>query len=66
MRKGKVAAILLAPKDEEDLERLILANSRRFQSLIEKSRRSLRAGKGVSRKEFWKTVAQRQRAKTAS
>jgi len=66
MRRGKVAAILLAPKNNEDLERLILAHSRRFQTLLEKSRRSVRAGKGVPHDEFWKTVAQRQRAKTAS
>jgi len=63
-RNGKAAAILLAPKDEEDLERLILAHSRRFQTLLTKSRRSIKAGKGVSHNEFWKTVARRQRAKT--
>ena len=65
-RNGKTAAILLAPKDEDDLERLILSHSRRFQALLEKSQRSVKAGKGVSHNEFWKTVAQRQRAKTAS
>ena len=65
-RNGKVAAILLAPKDEEDLERLILAHSRRFHALLEESRRSIKAGKGVSHNEFWETVAQRHRAKTAS
>jgi prevent-host-death family protein len=65
-RNGKVAAILLAPKDEEDLERLVLAHSRRFQTLLEKSRRSIKAGKGIPHKEFWKTVAQRHKAKTAS
>jgi len=65
-RNGKVAAILLAPKDEEDLERLILAHSRRFQALLEKSRRSIKAGEGVSHNEFWKTVAQRHKAKGAS
>ena len=37
-RNGKAAAILLAPKDEEGLERLNLAHSRRFQALLEKSR----------------------------
>jgi len=66
MRKGKVAANLLTPKNEEDLERLILGRSRRFQSLIEKSRRSVKAGKGVPHDEFWKTIVRRQRAKTAS
>jgi prevent-host-death family protein len=65
-RNGKVAAILLVPKDEEDLERLVLVHSRRFQALLEKSRRSIKAGKGVSHNEFWKTVAQRHKAKSGS
>lgn len=64
-RNGKAAAILLAPKNEEDLERLILAHSRRFQSLLEKSRRSIKAGKGISHSEFWKTIARRHKAKRA-
>jgi prevent-host-death family protein len=62
-RNGKAAAILLAPKDEEDLERLILAHSRRFQALLTKSRQSIRTGKGVSHNEFWKTVARRHKVK---
>ena len=65
-RNGKAAAILLTPRDEEDLERLVLVHSRRFQSLLAKSRRSIKAGKGVSHNEFWKTVAQPHRAKGVS
>ncbi|MBI1997736.1 MAG: type II toxin-antitoxin system Phd/YefM family antitoxin [Deltaproteobacteria bacterium] len=64
-RNGKVAAILLAPKDEEDLERLVLAHSRRFLALLEKSRRSIKAGRGVSHNEFWKTVALRHKANSS-
>jgi prevent-host-death family protein len=65
-RNGKAAAVLLAPKDDDDLERLMLVHSRRFQSLLSKSRRSIKAGKGASHGEFWKTVAQRRRAKVPS
>jgi len=62
-RNGKPAAVLLAPKDNDDLERLMLVHSRRFQSLLAKSRRSIKAGKGVPHDEFWKTVVQRHQAK---
>jgi prevent-host-death family protein len=65
-RNGKAAAVLLAPKDDDDLERLMLAHSRRFRSLLNKSRRSIKAGKGVSHSEFWKTVAHGRRTKRAS
>jgi prevent-host-death family protein len=64
-RNGKVAAILLAPKDDEDLERLVLAHSRRFLALLENSRRSIKAGKGVPHNEFWKTVAHRHKANSS-
>ena len=65
-RNGEAAAVLLAPKDNDDLERLMLAHSRRFQSLLGKSRRSINADKGVSHDEFWKIVARRHRAQLPS
>jgi hypothetical protein len=46
---------------EDDLERLLLARSPRFQALPERSRRSIRSGKGLTHKDFWKAVAQRQK-----
>jgi len=57
-RNGKAVAVLLAPVDDDDLERLLLARSPRFQSLLNKSRQSIKAGKGLSRNEFWETVKQ--------
>lgn len=62
-RNGKAVAVLLAPLDDDDLERLILARSPRFQALLEKSRRSIKAGKGLSQEDFWQAVAERQKQK---
>jgi hypothetical protein len=56
---GRAIAVLLAPRDEEDLERLVLSHSPRFQAVLEQSRQSIAAGKGLSRDEFWQTVEQR-------
>jgi len=58
-RNGKPVGVLLAPIDDEDLERLILAYSPRFQALLNKSRQSIKAGKGLSRDEFWRAVRER-------
>lgn len=58
-RNGKPAAVLLAPKDDEELERLVLAYSPRFQALLDKSRQSISLGKGISHEEFWRTVSSR-------
>ena len=55
-RNGKAVAVLIAPLDDDDLESILLARSARFQSMLEKSRQSIRAGKGLSEDEFWKTV----------
>lgn len=65
-RNGKPVAVLLAPRDEEDLERLVLAHSPRFLALLEKSRASIEAGRGLTSSAFWKAVsrsARRQRHK---
>ncbi|SRR6266545_4510228 len=56
-RNGKAVAILLAPADDDDLERLLLARSPRFQSLLAKSRARIRAGKGVTHGAFWRAAA---------
>jgi len=58
-RNGKAVAVLLAPLDDDDLEGLILARSPRFQALLDKSRQSIKSGKGLSRNEFWEAVRQR-------
>ncbi len=58
-RHGKAVAALLVPMDEDDLERLVLAYSPRFQALLNKSRASIKAGKGLSSDEFWKAVKER-------
>ncbi len=60
-RNGRTAAVLLAPEDDEDLERLLLARSPQFQAILNRSRRSIEEGKGLSRDEFWKTVKSRRR-----
>jgi hypothetical protein len=46
---------------EDDLEGLLLVCSPRFQALLDRSRRSIRSGKGLTHKDFWKAVAQRQK-----
>ena len=64
-RNGKAVAILLEPIDDDDLEGLLLARSPRFQALLDKSRASIEAGKGLPSRQFWDTVAQRQRERAS-
>ena len=41
-------ALLLAPESDDDLERLILAHSPRFQALLENSWNKIKEGHGLS------------------
>jgi prevent-host-death family protein len=56
-RNGRAVAVLLAPIDEDDLERLLLSRSPRFRSLLSKSRASIEAGRGIPHEEFWDSAA---------
>ena len=55
-RNGKAVAVLITPQDDDDLERLVLSRSPRFLAMIEKSRRTIAEGKGLSENAFWKAV----------
>jgi prevent-host-death family protein len=59
-RNGKAVAVLLAPVDDDDLENLLLTRSSQFQAMLEASRQSIRAGKGLTEDEFWAQVEGKQ------
>ncbi len=59
-RNGRAVAVLLTPANDEDLESLVLSRSPQFQKILNKSRQSIKAGKGLSREDFWQAVAEPQ------
>jgi prevent-host-death family protein len=48
-RDGKAAAVLLVPRDDDDLERLLLGRSPRFQALLNRSPAKHQGGEGTIR-----------------
>jgi len=56
-RNGKAVAVLLAVTDDEELERLVLAHSPKFQALLPKSRRQIEKTGGIPHDAFWRDVA---------
>jgi prevent-host-death family protein len=56
-RNGKPVAVLLNVADEDELERLVLAYSPRFRTLLDASRHLLQGGEGIPHKEFWEKLA---------
>ena len=55
-RNGKAVAVLLAVTDDDELERLVLAHSPKFQSLLNKSRRQIEETGGIPHEQFWQEV----------
>lgn len=55
-RNGKAVAVLLAVTDDDELERLVLAYSPRFQALLDKSRRQIEKSGGIPHEQFWREV----------
>ncbi len=55
-RNGKPVAVLLAMQDEDEIERMILAYSPKFQRILQTAEQQIQAGKGIPHEEFWQEV----------
>ena len=55
-RNGKAVAVLLAVTDDDELERLLLAHSPKFQALLDKSHRQVKATGGIPHEQFWQEM----------
>ena len=55
-RNGRAVAALLAVRDDEELERLVLAHSRRLRALLETARQQIREGEGIGHEDFWREM----------
>jgi prevent-host-death family protein len=56
-KNGKPIAMLLSVTDEDEIERLILAYSPKFQEMLRAAEKQIRAGKGKKHVDFWRGVA---------
>jgi prevent-host-death family protein len=55
-KNGKPVAVLLPMEDDDKLERLTLAYSRRFQAILQEARAQIRATGGIPHDDFWREV----------
>lgn len=55
-RNGKPVAVLLSIEDEDELERLILAYSPKFQSILQKAKKEIQESGGIAHKDFWQDI----------
>jgi prevent-host-death family protein len=62
-RNGKAVAVLLGIHDDEELERLLLAHSRKLRAILDAADRRIDKGAGIGHDEFWHQVESANRAR---
>src|ERR1700688_4189408 len=55
-RNGKAVAVLLGVNDDEELEGLLLAHSRKLRAILDAAERRIDEGAGIPHDEFWQEV----------
>lgn len=55
-KNGKPVAVLLSITDEDEIERLLIAHSPRFRSIVELAEQQIREGKGIKHADFWREI----------
>ena len=55
-KNGRPVAALLAVRDDEEVENLVLAHSPRLRALLEHGRQQIRAGEGIGHEDFWREM----------
>ena len=55
-RNGKAVAVLLGVENDDEVERLVLANSRKLRAILDAADRRIAEGGGIGHAEFWQDV----------
>ena len=62
-RNGKAVAVLLGISDDDELERVLLAHSRKLRAILDAAERRIDEGAGIGHEEFWQQVESANRAR---
>jgi prevent-host-death family protein len=62
-RNGKAVAVLVGVEDDEEVERLLLAHSRKLRAILDAADRRIDKGAGIGHDEFWHGVETANRAR---
>lgn len=55
-RNGKPVAMLLSIEDEEEIDRMVLAYSPKFQKILRAAKQQSRGDRGIKHQEFWREM----------
>ena len=55
-RNGRAVAVLLNVTDDDDLERILLANSPKLRKILDAAEQRIQATGGISHEDIWNTI----------
>ena len=55
-KNGRAVAVILNVKDDDDLERILLANSPKLRKILDAAEQRIRATGGIPHEDIWKTI----------
>ncbi len=55
-KNGKPVAVLLAISDEDEIERLLLAYSKKFRALLDAAEQRIQETGGIRHEDFWEMI----------
>jgi len=55
-KNGRPVAVLLGITDEEEIERLVLAYSPKFQAVLARARQQIQKTGGIAHEDFWQEM----------
>jgi prevent-host-death family protein len=55
-RNGKPVAMLLSIGDEEEIDRMVLAYSPKFQRILRAAKQQIRDDRSIKHQEFWREL----------
>ena len=65
-RNGKAVAVLLGVENDDELERLLLANSKKLRAILDAAERRIDKGRGIRHDELWQQVERAARTREAN
>jgi prevent-host-death family protein len=65
-RNGHAVAVLLGVRDDEEVERIILAHSRKLRAILDAADRRIDQGAGIGHDQFWTQVESSARARESN
>jgi prevent-host-death family protein len=60
-RNGKAVAVLVGVNDDDEVERMLMAHSRKLRSILDAADRRIDEGRGISHEDFWHRIEGRDR-----